>query len=88
MAALQSGTLKEQVQAARSHLQHVGGREGLGRLFEEHQIDVIAAPGDTPLSSLAAAAGVFYSNFVSTKNGTNDSLRLPNSSGPTWRPEA
>lgn len=57
MAALQSGTLKEQVQAARSHLQHVGGREGLGKLFEEHQVDVIAAPGDTPLSSLAAAAG-------------------------------
>jgi len=59
MAALQSGTLKEQVQAARSHLQHVGGREGLDRLFEEHQVDVIAAPGDTALSSLAAAAGGF-----------------------------
>jgi len=88
MAALQSGTLKEQVQAARSHLQHVGGREGLDRLFEEHQIDVIAAPGDTALSSLAAAAGVFYSNFVSTKNGTNNSPRLPHSSGSTWRLEA
>ena len=59
MAALQSSTLKEQVQAARSHLQQVGGREGLDRLFEEQQVDVVAAPGDTALSSLAAAAGSF-----------------------------
>ncbi|KAF2106938.1 amidase signature domain-containing protein [Lophiotrema nucula] len=57
MAALQSGLLREQVTAARQHLQTAGGREGLDFLFSQLQLDVVIAPGDAALSSLAAAAG-------------------------------
>jgi amidase len=57
MAALQSGVQREAVGAAKQHLQAVGGREGLDYLFSELQLDVVIAPGDAALSSLAAAAG-------------------------------
>ncbi|KAF2734772.1 amidase signature enzyme [Polyplosphaeria fusca] len=57
MAALQSGILKEQVTAARQHLQTAGGRDGLDFLFHAQNIDIVVSPGDAALSSLAAAAG-------------------------------
>jgi amidase len=57
MAALQSGVLRDQVSAAKQHLQTAGGREGLDYLFSAHKLDVIVSPGDAALSSLAAAAG-------------------------------
>src|SRR5262245_19842931 len=57
MAALQSGILRDEVRAARDHLQTAGGRDGLDFLFSEQQLDIIVAPGDAALSSLAAAAG-------------------------------
>lgn len=57
MAALQSGVLREQVTAARTHLSTAGGRDGLDFLFSTHQLDLIVSPGDAALSSLAAAAG-------------------------------
>ena len=57
MAALQSGTNRDLVRAARSHLIQAGGRDGLDRLFSQHQLDIVVAPGDAALSSLAAAAG-------------------------------
>lgn len=57
MAALQSGIQRDQVAAAKTHLQTAGGREGLDFLFATHQLDIIVSPGDAALSSLAAAAG-------------------------------
>jgi amidase len=57
MAALQAPTKREEVNAARSHLQTAGGPDGLDYLFTTHSLDIIIAPGDAPLSSLAAAAG-------------------------------
>ncbi|KAF2277986.1 amidase signature enzyme [Westerdykella ornata] len=57
MAALQSGVMREQVSHARQHLQTAGGRDGLDYLFAAHQLDIVVAPGDAALSSLAAAAG-------------------------------
>ncbi|KAF2714645.1 amidase signature enzyme [Pleomassaria siparia CBS 279.74] len=57
MAALQSGALRDQVAAAKSHLETAGGREGLDYLFAAHQLDIVVSPGDAALSSLAAAAG-------------------------------
>lgn len=57
MAALQSGVLRDQVRAAREHLQTAGGRDGLDYLFSSLQLDIVVAPGDAALSSLAAAAG-------------------------------
>ncbi|PSN74128.1 amidase signature enzyme [Corynespora cassiicola Philippines] len=57
MAALQSSTLRDQVRAARDHLRIAGGREGLDFLFADQQLDIVIAPGDAALSSLAAAAG-------------------------------
>ncbi|KAF2015272.1 amidase signature enzyme [Aaosphaeria arxii CBS 175.79] len=57
MAALQSGILRDEVNAARQHLKLAGGREGLDFIFADQQLDIIVAPGDAALSSLAAAAG-------------------------------
>lgn len=57
MNALQTSVLREQVNAAKRHLQQAGGHDGLGRIFEELALDVLVAPGDAALSSLAAAAG-------------------------------
>ncbi|KAF2638485.1 amidase signature enzyme [Massarina eburnea CBS 473.64] len=57
MAALQSGADRELVRAARSHLLQAGGRDGLDYLFSQHQLDIVIAPGDAALSSLAAAGG-------------------------------
>jgi amidase len=57
MAALQSSTKREEVNAARQHLQTAGGPEGLDFIFATKQLDLIVAPGDAPLSTLAAAAG-------------------------------
>ncbi|KAB2108123.1 hypothetical protein AG0111_0g4509 [Alternaria gaisen] len=57
MAALQSTTKREEVNAARQHLQTAGGPEGLDFIFSTKQLDLIVAPGDAPLSTLAAAAG-------------------------------
>lgn len=57
MNALQSIVLKEHVQHAKAYLKRVAGREGLDRIFEENQFDIIAAPSDSALASLAAAAG-------------------------------
>ena len=57
MAALESGNLRDQVVAAKQHLQLTGGQEGLDFLFAEQNLDVVIAPGDAALSSLAAAAG-------------------------------
>ncbi|CAG5179210.1 uncharacterized protein ALTATR162_LOCUS9088 [Alternaria atra] len=57
MAALQSSTKREEVNAARQHLQTASGPEGLDFLFATKQLDLIVAPGDAPLSTLAAAAG-------------------------------
>ena len=59
MNALQTGVLREQVNTAKRHLLQAGGHDGLGRIFEELQLDVLVAPGDAALSSLAAAAGMF-----------------------------
>ncbi|KAF2498073.1 amidase signature enzyme [Lophium mytilinum] len=53
-AGFNSGVLTESVQTAREHLQN---ENGLERLLEEHECDIICAPGDSALSSLAAAAG-------------------------------
>lgn len=57
MAALQSGVMRNEVRAAREHLQNAGGRDGLDTLFAANELDIVVAPGDAALSSLAAAAG-------------------------------
>ncbi|KAL6150262.1 hypothetical protein ACJQWK_00144 [Exserohilum turcicum] len=57
MAALQSTTEREDVNAARQHLQTAGGPEGLDYLFTSLSLDIIVAPGDAALPTLAAAAG-------------------------------
>ncbi|KAF2025374.1 amidase signature enzyme [Setomelanomma holmii] len=57
MAALQSSAKREEINAARQHLQTAGGPDGLDYLFTSQQLDIIIAPGDAPLSSIAAAAG-------------------------------
>jgi amidase len=57
MAALQTTTTKADLHTYRSHLQTAGGRDGLDYLFAEHKLDIVIAPGDAALSSLAAAAG-------------------------------
>jgi amidase len=57
MAALQSGVMRDEVNAARQHLQTAGGRDGLDYLMTTQQLDIVIAPGDAALSSLAAAAG-------------------------------
>ncbi|CBX97363.1 hypothetical protein IAQ61_007216 [Plenodomus lingam] len=56
MAALHSTTKREAINKARHHLQTAGGPEGLTHLFTTHSLDILLAPGDAPLSSLAAAA--------------------------------
>ncbi|KAH7558848.1 amidase signature domain-containing protein [Bipolaris maydis] len=57
MAALQSSIKREEINAARQHLQAAGGPEGLDFLFASRSLDIIMAPGDAALSTLAAAAG-------------------------------
>ena len=57
LAAHQSTTKREEVNAVRQHLQTAGGPDGLDYLFTSQSLDIIIAPGDAPLSSLAAAAG-------------------------------
>ncbi|KAH3904255.1 hypothetical protein HBI56_176640 [Parastagonospora nodorum] len=57
MAALQAPTKREEINAARQHLQIAGGPDGLDYLFTSSQLDIVIAPGDAPLSSIAAAAG-------------------------------
>jgi amidase len=57
MAALQASTKREEINAARKHLQNSGGSDGLDYLFSSQQLDIVIAPGDAPLSSVAAAAG-------------------------------
>ncbi|KAL7776255.1 hypothetical protein CFE70_006671 [Pyrenophora teres f. teres 0-1] len=57
MAALQATTKREEVNAARQHLQTAAGPEGLDFLFSSQKLDLIMAPGDAALSTLAAAAG-------------------------------
>ncbi|KAF2677883.1 amidase signature enzyme [Lentithecium fluviatile CBS 122367] len=57
MAALQSTVPRSDLRTAHEHLLQAGGRDGLDFLFAAHQLDVIVAPGDAALSSLAAAAG-------------------------------
>ncbi|EDU42724.1 amidase family protein [Pyrenophora tritici-repentis Pt-1C-BFP] len=57
MAALQATTKREEVNAARQHLQTAAGPEGLDFLFSSQKLDIIIAPGDAALSTLAAAAG-------------------------------
>ncbi|KAF2201136.1 amidase signature enzyme [Delitschia confertaspora ATCC 74209] len=57
MNALQTGVLRDQVNEAKRHLLQTGKHEGLDRIFEELQLDILVAPGDAALSSLAAAAG-------------------------------
>jgi len=57
MAALSCTTPRADLRTARDHLRTAGGRDGLDYLFATHKLDVIVAPGDAALSSLAAAAG-------------------------------
>jgi amidase len=57
MAALQSSTTRDEINAARTHLREEGGTNGLDFLFASQQLDIIVSPGDAALSSLAAAAG-------------------------------
>jgi amidase len=57
MAALHSTSTRDEINAARRHLQEAGGRDGLDYLMATQQLDIVVAPGDAALSSLAAAAG-------------------------------
>jgi len=57
LAALQSSFSREELNTARTHLQNAGGRDGLDYLMTTQQLDIIVAPGDAALSSLASAAG-------------------------------
>ncbi|KAF1917341.1 amidase signature domain-containing protein [Ampelomyces quisqualis] len=57
LAALQASTKREEINAARQHLQTAGGPDGLNYLFTSQQLDIVIAPGDASLSSIAAAAG-------------------------------
>lgn len=56
LAALASHTSKEQLRQLREHLANVGGRDGLDYLFAQHKLDIVIAPGDSALCTLAAAA--------------------------------
>lgn len=56
-SALESTIRPEQLADARNNLKNLGGNGGLDRIFEEKKLDIIAAPGDSALCSLAAAAG-------------------------------
>lgn len=57
MAALHTNNTRDDINTMRQHLQTAGGHEGLDLLFTKHSLSLILAPGDAPLSSLAAAAG-------------------------------
>lgn len=56
-SALESTVRPEQLSEARKNLKKLGGSSGLNCIFEEKKLDIIAAPGDSALCSLAAAAG-------------------------------
>lgn len=57
MAALGTTAARSDLRTYREHLSNAGGRDGLDFLFSAHQLDILIAPGDAALSSLAAAAG-------------------------------
>lgn len=57
MAALGTTAARSDLRTYRDHLSTAGGRDGLDFLFSAHQLDLLIAPGDAALSSLAAAAG-------------------------------
>jgi len=77
MNALQSGVLRDQVNAAKAHLRQAGGVDGLDRIFKELQLDIIVAPGDAALSSLAAAAGMSHHTLSFEIQILTNYFRLP-----------
>jgi hypothetical protein len=56
-SALESHFTTDDIAQARENLKQLGGAGGLDRIFDEYGLDIIAAPGDSALCSLAAAAG-------------------------------
>ncbi|KAF1964182.1 amidase signature enzyme [Bimuria novae-zelandiae CBS 107.79] len=56
LAALQSHTSKETLRSLREHLANAGGRSGLDAVFAAHELDILIAPGDSALCTIAAAA--------------------------------
>ncbi|KAF2763447.1 amidase signature enzyme [Pseudovirgaria hyperparasitica] len=56
-AALESTLTQADLAQARANLKSLGGAAALDKLFSSLAVDIIAAPGDSALCSLAAAAG-------------------------------
>lgn len=41
---------------AKAKMRHTGGRDGIGRVMNAHQVDVILAPANSLISVVSAAA--------------------------------
>ena len=41
-------------------MRNEAGKEGLGRAIDDHNLDVLVAPTDSPISTVAALAGMLY----------------------------